>query len=238
MSAQHFRDTGPAKARVLFLTFGVMYLAIGLAAGLRGALFVWLGSGLLLLGVSYATHSAKFIGKRGTGAFVPLAYLVNGPFLLTAWIAWQLRRRRNEPAWNEVAPGIYVGRLAPHGPPGAQWVADLTCELGAPQSLRGPNYRCVPTLDGCAPEEKGFAALLAELTPVQGPIYVCCAAGHGRSATLAAALIIKRGLAVDVIAAERMMQKHRPLIGLGASQRALVERTAGAVPVTASASTR
>ncbi len=230
MSAQHFRDTGPAKARVLFLTFGIIYVAIGLAAGLRGALFVWLGSGLLLLGISYATHSAKFIGKRGTGTFLPLAYLVNGPFLFTAWIAWQLRRRRDEPAWNEVAPGIYVGRLAPHGPPDARMVADMTCELVAPRSLRGPNYRCVPTLDGCAPEDKGFAALVAELTPFQGPIYVCCAAGHGRSAMLAAALIISRGLAIDVIAAERMMQNQRPLIGLGATQRALVERTVARVP--------
>ncbi|MDP1822340.1 MAG: hypothetical protein Q8L48_03830 [Archangium sp.] len=211
-------------ARGFFLGAGVLYLVLGLRLGPSGAAMSWLGLSLFLIGVAYVRGSARGMGKRRDGSFHLLALLVHAPFLLAAWLAWQLRRRRGEPAWNEVAPGIFVGRMATSSelPPGAPWVIDLTCELVPPRAVRGDRYRCLPTLDGTAPEHEPFWALVAELAALDAPLFIHCAAGHGRSATLAAAVIVERGHAADVDAAETLMKRQRPHVALGRAQRALV----------------
>jgi protein-tyrosine phosphatase len=106
--------------------------------------------------------------------------------------------------------------------PGTQWVIDLTCELIPPREVRGLRYRCLPTLDGTAPAHAAFWPLVKEIAAAEGPVFIHCAAGHGRSATFAAAVMVARGIAADVEAAEALMQRHRPRISLVASQRALV----------------
>jgi protein-tyrosine phosphatase len=67
-----------------------------------------------------------------------------------------------------------------------------------------------------------FAALAREVAAVSGPVFIHCAAGRRRSATLAAAVIIARGLARDVDAAEALMKLKRPVVRLGQQQRALL----------------
>ena len=65
---------------------------------------------------------------------------------------------------------------------------------------------------------------LVEVARFDGPIYVHCAAGHGRSATLAAAVLVERGSAPDMLAAERMMKGARPTVRLSSEQRRLARR--------------
>lgn len=228
MSAEGFRNRAPAIARAVFLFFGTLYLALGIGLGFKGVLFGWAGGCLLVLGLAYALNNARLIGKRPDGSFFPLAVLFHAPFLFASWLGWKARRRNDEPPWNEVAPGLYVGRIGPMGelPLGTKLVVDLTAEMFPPAGLRGAHYRCLPTLDGCASDEAGFAKLSREVAAFEGaPIFVCCAAGHGRSATFAAAVMILRGVAPDALAAELMMKSKRPLIGLGTAQRKLVEKT-------------
>ncbi len=227
MKPHQFRDRAPRIAQGLYLGFGALYLVLGLALGLRGVLMAWLGVSLLVMGVSYSLNSARLLGKRSNGTFHPLAMVVHWVYLFTAWAAW--KNRRIEDAWNEVAPGIFVGRMAPKDkfPPGVTLAIDMTCELLAPMAVRESEYRCLPTLDGTAPSEGPFRALVAEAAKHPGPVFVFCAAGHGRSATMAAAIIVARGLAKNADEAEAMMQAKRPHVGLGAAQRALVHRTAG-----------
>lgn len=212
-------------ARVFFLGSGLLYLGLGWWLGGPGALMSWLGLSLFLIGVSYVRGDARLLGKRHDGTFALLGLLVHAPFLGAAWLAWRLRRGRGEPAWNEVAPGLYVGRMSkPHElPPGTKWVIDLTCELLPPREVRGLRYRCLPTLDGTAPAHGTFWPLVKEVAAAEGPVFIHCAAGHGRSATFAAAVIVERGLAADVEAAEALMQRTRPRIALVDSQRALVK---------------
>ena len=219
-------------ARAFFLGSGLLYLWLGFRLGNAGALMSWLGLSLFIIGLAYLVGSASLMGKRRDGSFHPLGLLVHAPFLLAAWLAWQLRRRRAEAAWNEVAPGIFVGRMSPPGalPPGEPWVIDLTCELIPPRRVRGERYRCLPTLDGTAPAAAPFWALVREVAALEAPLFIHCAAGHGRSATLAAAVIVERGLAADVDAAEAMMRRHRPRVALGRAQRALVVARAPAPP--------
>jgi len=211
-------------ARVLFLGSGLIYLVLGAWLGGGGVLMSWLGLSLFLIGVAYVLGDPRLLGKRSDGSFRLIPLLVHAPFFLSAWLALQLRRRRGEPAWNEVAPGVFVGRMSPlrELPPGAPWVIDLTCELMPPREVRGPRYRCLPTLDGTAPAREAFWSLVNEIASVEGPVFIHCAAGHGRSATFAAAVIVKRGLAADVDAAEALMKSRRPRIALVSAQRALV----------------
>jgi hypothetical protein len=227
MTADEFRDRAPVIARAIFIFFGALYLFLGFGLGGRGVVLIWLGLSLLLVGIAYATGSTRLIGKRSDGSFHLLARLVHVPFFAVSRVAWVVRQKRGEPPWNEVAPGIFVGRMPglTDVPPGAPHLFDLTCELRAPFSLRVQRYHCLPTLDGTAPDPEKFRALVKVAASFTEPVFIFCAAGHGRSATLAAAVLVERGLAADVAAAEAMMKQKRPLIGLGSAQRLLVAQT-------------
>lgn len=82
----------------------------------------------------------------------------------------------------------------------------------------------MPTLDTAAPEYAAFAEAARWAAAHAGPVYVHCAAGHGRSAALAAGILVLRGAASTVDEAEALLQKARPLVYLHRAQRLVVER--------------
>lgn len=208
-----------------FLAFGLGYLAFGLWAGVFGLPFAWLGASLTTVGIAYLWNLPGLFGKRPDGSRRPLALVLLGPFLLLSFLAWMARRLRQEPCWNEVAPGLYLGRMAAPGelPPGAPLVVDLTVELTEPRCLRS-KYRCLPTLDGRAPAFDECLVLARELSREPGPVFVHCAAGHGRSATLAAAVVLGRGLVATPEEAIALLEARRPEVVLTADQRVLLSR--------------
>lgn len=213
-------------ARAVFLGVGLLYLVLGVGLGTRGLFAAWMGLSFFVVGLAYSFRAPRLMGKRRDGSFHLLGLLVHAPFLAATWVYWHWRRRGREPVWNEVAPGIYVGRMARPAelPPGAPHVVDLTVELIAARAIRRGSYRCLPTLDATAPEDEAFWALIDALAPLEGPLFIHCAAGHGRSATVAAAVLMRRGLAADVDAAEKQMQAARPRIRLNRDQRKLLAR--------------
>jgi protein-tyrosine phosphatase len=77
----------------------------------------------------------------------------------------------------------------------------------------------VPALDATAPSPAQIARAVDAVVAAPGAAFIHCAFGHGRSAAVAAAVLIRRGDATleDV---ERKMQGVRPRIGLNAVQRA------------------
>jgi protein-tyrosine phosphatase len=56
-----------------------------------------------------------------------------------------------------------------------------------------------------------------------GPVYVHCAAGHGRSAMFVAALLLASGRLASVSEAEAFMREKRPEVRLSSSQRELLD---------------
>lgn len=218
----------------IFLINGAAYLAAGAWAGWVGLPLQWLGLSMAWTGVAYFADRAALIGKRADGTFAPWALLLLGPMLAITWLAWAIRRRRSERCWDEVAPGLFLGRLALPSelPPGIEMVVDLTCELSEPRELRRRSYRCLPTLDGRAPEREPFLALVQEIAASEGPVFVHCAAGHGRSATVVAAVLLARGAAADASEAEARVRRARPGVALTRAQRALLA-SAVAGPVAA-----
>lgn len=214
------------------MRFGLIQMALGVgllaAAGVLGGwawLLAWPGWSVLIVGAAYLGYGPKVLGKRPDGELGIVHVVLLLPYYAVAWTLWQLKSRlREERPWDEVAPGILVGRR-PLGdeemPREATVVVDLTSEFPRSPSTRAvARYECVPTLDTTAPEVDAFRALIDRIADDEGPIFVHCAMGHGRSATVAAALMVRRGLASDAEDAIRRMTEARPLVYLHGVQRA------------------
>ena len=117
---------------------------------------------------------------------------------------------------------------APELPPGLDLVVDLTCEWSAPRRVRAlPGYRCLPVLDGSTPpDDDAFLGLLEEILATPGGVYVHCEEGRGRAPTLAAALLLARGIVSDVDAAIELVRKARPAARPTRTDRGFLQRVA------------
>ncbi|MEZ4449650.1 MAG: hypothetical protein R3B09_09230 [Nannocystaceae bacterium] len=217
------------------MLYGLLLLLLGAAlagfAGLLGGLawaLVWPALSFALVGFAYVAARPAALGKRPDGSIAGLPKIVLAPFLLLTLGVWHLLRLGGEVAAHRVAPGLWVGRRPRAGevPEGVAWVVDLTAELPAAAEIRRlPGYLCVPVLDGTAPAPAVLRALVDQLRGREN-ILLHCASGHGRSATVAAALLLERGLARDVVDAESQLRRARPRIRLNAAQRRAVEAMA------------
>lgn len=209
---------------LIFLTIALGVLAAALrCSGAALGLLSWLAFGFALIAASYLLERPQLLGKRPDGRIAAWAVVLALPVLLLNYGLWTFKTLlREEPASHEVAPGIFVGRLPLPGdlPPGVAVIVDLTSELIAhPQIRIHPGYRVYPMLDDGFVEPVELERILAELAELPGAMLIHCAAGHGRSATLAAALGIVRGHFADPEQAEAAMREARPKIHLRRRQR-------------------
>jgi protein-tyrosine phosphatase len=211
---------------VLFLLVGGVFAFWANRIGGAGWLLFWPATSFMLVGLGYLGLGARVFGKRGDGTLGMVALIVLAPFLLYTRVMWHmLRLVRREPACNEVAPGLYVGRWPRPGdlPPEVAIVVDMTAEFSPARGVcEGRRYVCLPTLDGSVPSLRHLARLVDEIAAADGPIYAHCAEGHGRSGMLATALVLRRGIAKSVDEAIDGLRAARPGIRLAAAQRALV----------------
>ncbi len=227
------------KYAVRFCVFGMILAVAGAGLGGPAWLLLWPAVSLVLIGGAYAGLGPRVCGKRPDGRMAWWAVLLLLPYLLTTWLGWHaIRRLSREACCDEVAPGVWVGRRPLPGdlPPGRGeatsplLIVDLTAEFPSGRAVRrGRTYLCVPTLDATAPEEIALRAAVETAAAWEGTVYIHCALGHARSATTAAAVLIRRGLAADPVEAVVMMQQARPRIRLEKSQERLLERMAAAV---------
>src|SRR5206468_6158662 len=104
---------------------------------------------------------------------------------------------------------------------------DMTCEFSEPDFIvKNTNYRNHPVLDGYYPSNvMEYYYLVEEAYFWNGPVYVHCAQGHGRSGAIAVLLVIMKGYAKTVDEAQSFLQKIRPKVHLHPNQRDLVEKT-------------
>ncbi len=219
------------------IRFGWAQIVLGLAlvssaAWLGGPAWIvaWPAVSVMIVGVGYLGAGPGVFGKRSDGSLHPATSVVLLPYHVVAYLRmhWDAVRHHEAP-WHRVADGVYLGRRTPRAamPPDARVVVDLTAELpriaGMPADVR---YHVIPTLDATAPAYEPFAALATRLADEPGPIFVHCAAGHGRSAAFAAALLVARGRARDARSAEACLKEARPLVHLHREQRELVDRFA------------
>src|SRR5262245_36789414 len=205
-----------------------MQIALGLAVagaccaalaitrhGAARVAWTWTAATCAVAAAAYFANRPAWLGKRG-GAYGPWA-LAMLPYLVAYRIASALARWwRGADAPTLVAPGLWVGgRLAARTvPAGVTHVVDLVAEYAAPGWARAlPGYRTLPILDGGKPPApERFVALARELRDVPGDVLVHCDSGRGRAPTMAAAILIARGLAPDARSAIAMIRARRPVV--------------------------
>lgn len=220
------------------MRFGLLQVLLG--AGLIGAAYVvsgpawvvaWPALSVSVVGLGYLGLGPRVFGKRDDGTIAPANLVLLFPYHVVAWLRLRLDAlRAKEDPWNEVAPGLFLGRRLTsidELPPATAAVIDLTAEFRATPGIRERcEYRTLPTLDTAAPDYEAFRELTRWAAAHPGPVYVHCAAGHGRSAALAAGVLVLRGEVADAKAAEAYLKKARPLVSLHRAQRVVVDRLA------------
>lgn len=220
---------------------GLAFLALGIAlfVGAWGTvhlparlIYLSAGGASAALGISYIFSRPEFLRKRADGRLTVSSRLLFWPYHLLSYTSLILFRLGRVEPFQEIVPGVYLGGwLFP-------WeqsklaqlritsVLDLTCEMGEPEFLRGvPSYLCVPLLDGTAPSAAQLRAsidFIRERLP-HGPVYIHCAMGHGRSATVVAGYLLATGAARDLPAAIEAIRAKRPGIRVNAAQRKSLE---------------
>ena len=203
---------------------------IGFAIAYRGTawLLIWPGVSYLLAGAAYGGAGVRVFGKRADGTVSCAHLIVLFPYIGLAWCVWALGRvMSTEPAANEIAPSLWIGRRPTVGelPENVGLIVDLTCELWEPATVRRAfQYICVPTLDGSFPIADQAREVVEKLRSLEGVALIHCAQGHGRSAALAAAVLVARGVASDLDEALRRIKAARPGVRVGPNQRQAVMR--------------
>jgi protein-tyrosine phosphatase len=215
---------------ILFLLFAAYLAAVAYFLGGWGWLLAWPALSFAVVAAGYAGLGPRVFGKRDDGRLGVICCVVLLPYLALTWLAWHLRRLvSRQPCCHEVVPGLWLGRrpLVREIPAGVELLVDLTAEFWPARGVReGRTYVTLPTLDADSPDEARLRAFIERVATHPGPVYVHCALGHGRSALLVAAVLLKRGLATDEIEAVRILRSIRPGVRLTGRQRRLLRRLA------------
>lgn len=185
----------------------------------------WYALACLLCGLSFLYVGPAIFNKSETGQIPPLQMFVLAPWRWLYMCTVGLHHLRRAEAATEVSPGLWLSRrLLPRElPTGVRLVVDLCAEFPRMGGL-GPevDYVCLPTIDGCAPAREAFEKLVTYVNDHQGPVLIHCAHGHGRSATVMVAVLVRRGLVPDAEAAYALLRENRPGVYLHRGQRRLV----------------
>jgi protein-tyrosine phosphatase len=155
-----------------------------------------------------------------TGGRLPAsARLVLAPVLVGQHLSLAYYRRQCR-AWDELAPGVWIGRVltaeesAAAIRAGVTAVLDVTAEFSEPAPLRATNYRSVPVLDLTAPTPDQLdlaVAFLAEES-ARGIVYLHCKIGYSRTAAVAGAYLLASGEVATVEEAVARLRQVRPSI--------------------------
>jgi membrane-associated phospholipid phosphatase len=217
------RESIPRAPAVKNLRIGLYY---GLGCGVVLALSIYLGpwGGLLLwpawlLGaVAAAYFGAGPSIYRKQGGRLPLsAKIVLAPCLLGQYLSLICYRRHCR-AWDEVVPGVWIGRKLNRSEAdravrqGITAVLDLTAEFSEASPFLTGNYLNLPVLDLTAPTPAQLeeAAAFIQEHSLRGKVYVHCKIGYSRSAAAVAAYLLKNGRAKTAGEAVHLIRRVRP----------------------------
>lgn len=224
------RTKAAAWQAARFLGFCAAGLAVAAVTG--GAvriLALWYGLSMAGLTVAFWQRDAALLGKKKNGSLAWPAVVLFLPYLVGILVFASLKRLFLSSARqaDEVAPGIYLGPRPRRSeiPKEVRYVVDLTAELPErAEVVAGRAYLLLPVLNRLVPGDDELGALLDEITPLKEPLLLHCGAGKGRSAEVAAALLLRRGLAQDLGEAEAILKDARPCVSLHPVQREQVRR--------------
>lgn len=212
----------PVKYTLAFLGAGFGLVVLVIMLGGWATLLLWPALCFFLLSIAYARNDASWFGKRIDGRLIARRAALFAPYLVLTWVCWAIYVRLSRERWSdEVAPLLWVGRRpSPRHLPHDALVVDMTAEFPSHSAIiRAGRLTCVPTLDARSPGPRVLRQIGDKLAAETRPIYIHCAQGHGRSATLAAVVMVIRGDAETVSDAMTKMVLRRPLVHLHSVQR-------------------
>lgn len=211
---------------------------IGLAAAtlLNGWQYGWIGRAITihfavsftLVGIAYFGVLPNIYAKRPDGIrplwnqllLLPYTLLAALSFRVSIWMA-------NEAAIAQLERNLYFGRRLPGRDvePGLAlgWIGvlDLAGEFTEDFRLRSlPHYLSLPVLDGSAPNLSQLEVAtnwILETTQV-GPVYVHCALGHGRTATILVAYLLRARSITNSAEGLTRLKSLRQGVGLNRAQ--------------------
>jgi membrane-associated phospholipid phosphatase len=202
------------------------YYAVGAAAVLIlgrvvwpwGVFLLWPAAGLAIVAAAYFGLGPG-IFRKTDGRLPPSARLVFAPVLIGQYLSLVYYRRHCR-AWDEVAPGVLVGRRLTEAEAaaavrlGVTAVLDLTAEFSEVKAFRATTYRNIAVLDLTAPTQEQLheaAQFIAE-EAAKGTVYLHCKIGYSRSAAVAGAYLLVSREAATVEEAVARLRKARPSI--------------------------
>lgn len=213
------------------VTAGCVYKALVLSGW--WLILLWPGVSFGAAGVAYAGVGPKIFGKRSDGSLSPFSTVALFPYLLYTWSLWHLWRLcTREAPYHDLYDGVKIGRrLLPNEfPEDVGMVFDLTSEFSEPASiLRKVCYRNYPTLDAKPLEPAALLQAAQEVLNAGDRAYIHCANGHGRTGTLAGAVLLLGGRSEKAEEAIEHMRTCRPGITLNTRQRAALIEFAQAI---------
>jgi hypothetical protein len=189
----------------------------------------YLGFSLVLLGLAY--YGIQYLGfhKRHDGGCAPWKWLMHGPYLAIKWVWCDIQR--TDRAWvpySQVAPNLYLGgRLSESAARdairrlGLVAVFDLEAEFSGVSAFRRiGRYLASPTLDFTSPSPCAIdmAVRWIDHNTKLGPVYIHCALGHGRSATVVAAYLMYSNAATTLDQVIIQIKNKRQKVRLNSKQ--------------------
>lgn len=192
--------------------------------GIWGYLLIWVAISFYLVSLAYGGLGVKVFGKQANGKISIWAIALLLPYLSFIWLIWHIKRLLVKPAYHQITSNIWLGRRVNihELPEEMDIIIDLTCEFWEPGNLITDKvYICHPTLDADAPKTNILQDLVVAMNNHSNSnIYVHCALGHGRSATLVAAYLLMTQEIDTVEGAIAFLQNIRPRVNLNSRQRA------------------
>ena len=170
--------------------------------------WVWLTINMGIMTLAYSlNYPGLLLGKTSSGKINPFCLLINLPWLLLTWLIFQIQAKcSHEEFCHQLADTRYWLSRRPLGRDALSrfsLVIDLTAEF--PLDSHVPHRICIPCLDG-----HSLPALPMLDLPPAGQILIHCANGHGRSALLAASLLIQDGTCPTIQEAFELIERSRP----------------------------
>lgn len=214
------------KYGIIFTLFAVLIACVAIANGGWAYFLLWPSLSFLLVAIAYFGAGPIVFGKQPDGTLEPTRQLLLAPFLLYLWLVWHIVRMvSRESPYDQLTESVFIGRrlLSSERPIHFDHIVDLTCEFNEPLALRSTGYISLPTLDTHHPsldELRRRAEIIANL---DGNVYIHCAQGHGRTATLAIAYLIHIGHSTSNEDAIKYVLDCRPLAHLGRSQHKILQ---------------